>query len=160
LFTADSDWVTFHAVVSTSPDQIAVAPGYLKREWTENGRRYFEYDMGDARIANFFSFVSGRFAVRRDAWKGVKLEVYYNPGHEFNLDKMMEASKEGLDYYQKEFGPYQFQQFRVLEFPRYRSFAQSFPNTVPFAEGIGFIERMKKKDDIDLLYFVTAHELA
>src|SRR5262249_38909329 len=68
LFTADSDWVTFHAVVSTSPDQIAVAPGYLKREWTENGRRYFEYDMGDARIANFFSFVSGRFAVRRDAW--------------------------------------------------------------------------------------------
>ncbi|HXJ96281.1 MAG TPA: M1 family aminopeptidase [Terriglobia bacterium] len=160
LFTADSEWVTFHTVVSTSPDQIAIAPGYLQREWTQNGRRYFEYSMGDTRINNFFSFLSGRFNVRRDQWKGVNLEIYYQPGDEFNLDRMMESIKSGLDYYQASYGPYQFQQFRVLEFPRYRGFAQSFPNTVPYSESIGFIERMKKPDDIDLLYFVTAHELA
>jgi ABC-2 type transport system permease protein len=46
-----------------------------------------------------------------------------------------------------------------MEFPRYRQFAQSFPNTVPFSEGIGFIGRMLHKDDVDLTYFVTAHEL-
>ncbi len=160
LFTTDSEWVTFHAVVSTSPDQIAIAPGYLKREWTENGRRYFDYDMGSTKINDFFSFLSGRFSVKSDQWKNVKLEIYYQPGHEFNLDKMMDASKTGLDYYEKNFGPYQFDQFRVLEFPRYRQFAQSFPNTVPYSEDIGFIERLKKPDDIDLLYFVTAHELA
>jgi ABC-2 type transport system permease protein len=160
LFVPDSEWVTFHAVVSTSADQIAVAPGYLQREWTENGRRYFEYDMGDARINNFFSFISGRFAVKRDQWKNVKLEIYYQPGHEYNLDKIMESSKSGLDYYEANFSPYQFQQFRVLEYPRYRTFAQSFPNTIPFSEELGFVERMKKPDDIDLLYAVTAHELA
>ena len=160
LFSPDSEWVTFHSVVSTSPGQIAVAPGYLKREWAENGRRYFEYDMGATRINNFFSFVSGRFEVRRDKWRNVNLEVYYHPGHEYNLDKMMESAKAGLDYYEKNFGPFQFTQYRVLEYPRYRTFAQSFPNTVPFSEGIGFIERLKKKDDLDLLYFVNAHELA
>ena len=160
LFMTDSEWVTFHAVVSTSPDQIAIAPGYLTREWTENGRRYFDYSMGGTRINNFFSFLSGRFSVKSDQWKNVKLQIYYQPGHEFNLDKMMDASKTGLDYYEKNFGPYQFDQFRVLEFPRYRQFAQSFPNTVPYSEDIGFIERLKKPDDIDLLYFVTAHELA
>jgi ABC-2 type transport system permease protein len=160
LFTANSDWVTFHCVVGTSADQIAIAPGYLKREWTRDGRHYFEYDMGETRINNFFSFISARFSVKRDQWKNVKLEIYYQPGHAYNLDKMLESSKSGLDYYEKNFGPYQFQQFRVLEFPRYRSFAQSFPNTVPYSESIGFIERMKKPDDIDLLYFVTAHELA
>jgi len=160
LFTSDSEWVTFHSIVSTSADQIAMAPGYLKRDWTVNGRRYFEYDMGSTRINNFFSFLSGRFSVKRDQWRDVKLEIYYQPGHEYNLDKMMDASKTGLDYYEKNFSPFQFQQFRVLEYPRYRQFAQSFPNTVPFAEGIGFIERLKKPDDIDLLYFVTAHELA
>jgi ABC-2 type transport system permease protein len=160
LFTADSDWVTFHCVVSTSPDQIAVAPGYLKREWSENGRRYFAYDMGDQRIANFYSFLSGRFDVKRDKWKNVNLEVYYSPGHEYNLDKMMESAKAGLDYYETNFAPFSFTQYRVLEFPRYRSFAQSFPNTVPFSEQIGFIERVQDKDDIDLLYFVNAHELA
>jgi len=160
LFIADSGWVKFHAVVSTSADQIAVAPGYLTREWEENGRRYFDYSMGDARINDFYSFLSGRYDVRRDKWRNVDLVIYYNPGHEFNLDKMMDATKTGLDYYDKNFGPFQFHEFRVLEFPRYRGFAQSFPTTVPFAEGIGFIERLKKPDDIDLLYFVTAHELA
>jgi ABC-2 type transport system permease protein len=160
LFTPDSEWVTFHCVVSTSADQIAIAPGYIKRQWEENGRRYFEYDMGDQRINNFFSFLSGRFDVKRDKWNNVNLEVYYNPGHEYNLDKMMESAKAGLDYYDKNFGSFQFAQYRVLEYPRYRTFAQSFPNTVPFSEGIGFIERLKKKDDIDLLYFVNAHELA
>ena len=160
LFTENSDWIRFHGVVSTSPDQIAIAPGYLKREWSENSRHFFEYDMGDARINDFFSFISARFNVRRDRWKSVNLEIYYQPGHEFNLDKMIESSKSGLAYYEKNFGDYQFGQFRVLEFPRYRAFAQSFPNTVPYSEEIGFIERLKKADDIDLLYFVTAHELA
>jgi len=160
LFSPDADWISFHALVSTSADQVAIAPGYLKREWTEGGRHHFEYDMGDTKIANFYSFLSARYAVKRDRWKNVKLEIYYHPGHEFNLDKMMEASKNGLDYYEKNFSPFQFDQFRVLEFPRYRGFAQSFPNTVPYSESIGFIERMKKPDDIDLLYFVTAHELA
>ena len=160
LFTTDSEWVTFHSIVSTSPDQIAVAPGYLQREWTENNRRYFEYTMGDTRINNFFSFLSARYEVKRDEFNGVKLEIYYQPGHEYNLDRMIASSKAGLAYYDKNFSPYQFQQFRVLEFPRYRGFAQSFPNTVPYSEGIGFIERLKKTDDLDLLYYVTAHELA
>ena len=73
---------------------------------------------------------------------------------------MIAASKAGLDYYEKNFSPYQFRQFRILEFPRYRTFAQSFPNTVPFSEGIGFIGRVTNPDDIDFTYFVTAHELA
>ena len=72
---------------------------------------------------------------------------------------MLASSRAGLDYFQAHFSPYQFAQYRILEFPRYRSFAQSFPNTVPYSEGIGFIGRMVRKDDVDLTYFVTAHEL-
>ena len=29
----DSDWIDFEATVSTSVDQIAIAPGYLQKEW-------------------------------------------------------------------------------------------------------------------------------
>ncbi len=72
---------------------------------------------------------------------------------------MLASSKAGLDYYQANYSPYQFAQFRIMEFPRYRGFAQSFPNTVPYSEGIGFIGRVVKKTDIDFTYFVTAHEL-
>jgi hypothetical protein len=160
LFSTDSNFVTYHTVVSTSPSQIALSSGDLKREWQQDGRRYFEYSMGSTKIQNFFSYLSGDFAVKRDNWNGVKLEVYYFPSHTYNLDKMLGATKLGLDYYTKNYGPYQFDQFRILEFPRYRSFAQSFPNTVPYSEGIGFIGRLQRPDDIDLVWFVTAHELA
>ena len=72
---------------------------------------------------------------------------------------MLASSRPGLDYYETHFSPYQFRQFRIMEFPRYRTFAQSFSNTVPFSEAIGFITRLRKPTDVDLTYFVTAHEL-
>jgi ABC-2 type transport system permease protein len=164
LFAPDSDRVNFKATVSTAPDQIAVAPGYLQREWIENGRRYFAYDMGEKKIVNFYAFVSGRYAVKRDTWFGpqgdVKIEVYYHPQHEYNVDRMIESTKKGLDYYTENFGPYQFKQFRILEFPRYQDLAQSFPNTIPYSEGIGFIAHATKEDGLDTPFYVTAHELA
>ncbi len=89
----------------------------------------------------------------------IAIEVYHTPAHTFDVDDMIAASKAGLAYYEKNFSPFQFRQYRILEFPRYRSFAQSFPNTVPFSEGIGFIGRVEKPTDIDFTYFVTAHEL-
>jgi len=154
----DADWVTFEAVVSTNPDQIALAPGYIQREWEENGRRYFHYAM-DAPILNFFSFLSARYAVVHDRWNDVEIEIYHHPGHEFNLDRMVASVKKSLDYFSREFSPYQHRQLRILEFPRYASFAQSFPNTIPYSESIGFIARVKD-DDIDYPFYVTAHEVA
>ena len=160
LFGPDSNFVAYHSIVSTTPSQIAMSPGDLKREWQKDGRRYFEYTMGSTRIQDFFSYLSGSYAIKRDNWNGVRLEIYYFPGHTYDLDKMMGAAKAGLDYYTKNYGAYQFDQFRIIEFPRYRQFAQSFPNTVPFSEAIGFIGRLERPDDIDFTWFVTAHELA
>jgi len=161
----DGDWITFETTVSTEPDQVALAPGYLQREWTGNGRRYFQYKM-DAPILDFYSFLSARYAVKRDVWHGpqgdVPIEVYYQPGHEYDLDAMIAGSKDGLAYDSANFSPYQHRQLRILEFPRYASFAQSFPNTIPFSEAIGFIAKVNPKDpkDIDYPYYVTAHEVA
>jgi aminopeptidase N len=155
----DADWIDFRATVSTSADQIAIAPGYLQREWTEGGRRYFAYAM-DAPILNFYSFLSARYAVKRDRWKDVAIEVYYHPGHEYNLERMIAATKKSLDYYTANFGPYQHRQVRILEFPRYATFAQSFPNTIPYSESLGFIARIEGPDAIDYPFYVTAHEVA
>ncbi len=157
----DADFITFDAVVGTDLDQMAIAPGYLQREWTQNGRRYFEYRM-DSPILNFYAFQSARYAVKKDRWNDVAIEIWHQPGHEYNLDRMVGATKAGLDYFTAAFGPYQHRQFRIVEFPRYQTFAQSFPNTIPYSEGIGFIARVRDgdPDDIDYPYYVTAHELA
>jgi ABC-type transport system involved in multi-copper enzyme maturation permease subunit len=156
---ANADWINFKATVSTAPDQIAIAPGYLTREYQENGRRVFEYQMDRPMLA-FFSFLSARYQVKRDEWNGIKLEIYYHPGHEYNLDRMMASMKASLDYFSRHFSPYQFRQVRILEFPRYSGFAQAFPNTVPYSESIGFILRTGRgDDDLDMPFYVTAHEV-
>jgi hypothetical protein len=159
--THEADWITFEAEVTTDAGQWAIAPGYLVREWTEGDRRHFIYRM-DSPILDFFAFQSARYEVRRDKWNDVAIEIYYQPGHEYNLDRMIASVKASLDYYTKNFGPYQHRQFRIIEFPRYASFAQSFPNTIPYSEGIGFIARVREndKDDVDYPYYVTAHEAA
>ncbi|GAA4371525.1 ABC transporter permease/M1 family aminopeptidase [Hymenobacter koreensis] len=157
----DADWIRFEATVSTSPDQIAMAPGYLQKEWTKDGRRYFHYKM-DAPILNFYSFLSARYAVYKDKWRDVPIEIYYQPGHEYNLKRMATGVKLGLDYFTANFGPYQHKQVRILEFPGYSTFAQSFPNTIPFSESIGFVADVDSTDpkDIDYPLYVTAHEVA
>jgi ABC-2 type transport system permease protein len=157
--TADSDWIDFETTVSTSADQIAIAPGYLLRQWRVGDRRYFHYKM-DAPILDFFAYQSAAYKVRRDAWKGVAIEIYYQEPHTYNIDRMIESIKKSLDYFTANFGPYQHRQVRIVEFPDYQRFAQSFPNTIPFSESIGFITDLKDPDSIDYVFYVTAHEVA
>ena len=156
----DADWIDFKATVSTVESQIAIAPGYLVEEWVEDGRRYFRYEMGDP-ILNFYSFLSAEWDVATDRWNDVDISVYYHPGHEYNIYRMISAVKKSLDYYSEHWGPYQHRQLRILEFPRYSAFAQSFPNTIPYSEAIGFIADVDDNDDdIDYPFYVTAHEVA
>ncbi|HEX6832320.1 MAG TPA: M1 family aminopeptidase, partial [Rudaea sp.] len=158
LLGRDADWVNFETTVSTVPDQIALAPGYLEKEWTQDGRRYFHYKM-DKPILGFFSFQSAQYEVKRDRWNDVALEVYYDRKHPYNVDRMIDAMKKSLDHFSRAYSPYQFRQLRMLEFPNYETFAQSFANTVPWSEGIGFIADLRDPDDIDYVFYVAAHEI-
>ncbi|WP_142785646.1 ABC transporter permease/M1 family aminopeptidase [Changchengzhania lutea] len=158
----DADWIDFEATVSTSEDQIAIAPGYLQKEWTENGRRYFHYKM-DSKILNFYAFNSARYAVKKDKWNDVNLEIYYHKPHTYNLERMMDGMKASLAYNSENFSPYQHKQARIIEFPRTSgSFAQSFPNTIPFSEGVGFIADVDETEagGVDYPFAITVHEVA
>jgi aminopeptidase N len=154
----DSDWITFETVVSTVLDQLVIAPGYLEKEWQENDRRYFHYKM-DAPIQNFFSYLSADYTVKTDSWNDVDISVYYHDPHSYNVDRMITGVKDSLEYFSREFSPYQYRQVRILEFPAYAAFAQSFPNTIPYSESIGFVADIEE-DDVDYVFYVTAHEVA
>ena len=122
LFTGlSSDWITYRTVVSTSGDQIAIAPGYLQRAWKQNGRNFYEYSMGSTHILDFFAYISGRYAVRKETYSGpngpVSLEVYYDPAHTYDIDDMLASSRAGLDLYQRVYSPYQFGQYRIHGVP-------------------------------------------
>jgi ABC-2 type transport system permease protein len=158
VLRSDSDWVTADVTISTEADQLAIAPGYLVSEAVEDGRRTVRYRT-DAPINNFFSIQSARYAVVRDRWNDVELAVYHHPPHDTNVATMLEAMKTSLSLFSERFSPFQFRQLRILEFPAYASFAQSFANTVPYSEAIGFIQQRRDEDDIDMVTYVTAHEV-
>jgi hypothetical protein len=164
LFNDDADYVTFEAIVSTELDQIAVAPGYLQREWEEGDRKYYHYKM-DGEMDLFFNMSSARYSIQQDSWTSdagdsVNIEIYYHHAHTRNLDRFIKSIKSSFDYLDKNFRPYQYRQMRILEFPRYASFAQSFPNTVPYSESFGWVADFSDVDDTDYAFFVTAHEVA
>ena len=154
-----ADWVNVHTTISTSGDQLAIAPGSLKKEWQQDGRNYYEYEL-DHPSQNFYSFMSANYEVKRKTWNGIDIEVYYDQEHGDNVDMMLNAVQRSLEYYTENFGPYYHKQARIIEFPRYASFAQAFPGTMPYSEAIGFIADMRDGEGNNIVDAVVAHEMA
>jgi ABC-2 type transport system permease protein len=164
----DATWLDYEATVSTSADQIPLAPGTRDSSWTTGGRRHVRFRT-TAPTAGFFSFLSARYDVVTGTWtppdsslnrgRPVDIEIFHHPTHDYNTGRMIDAVKKSLTYYTRHFGPYQSKEVRIAEFPQYASFAQSFLGTIPYSESIGFIARVDPETDIDYPYYVTAHEM-
>ena len=150
--------VDVETIIGTDANQTAVTPGRLIREWTANGRRYFQYKT-DEPLKYGGAILSGAYAVRRDTAQGVNLAVYYYPAHSVNVDRMIRSMRASLAYYTAQFGPYQFKELRIVEFPRYAEFARAHPYTITFSEGGAFLTRVDS-GDVDRTFFVVAHETA
>lgn len=164
---SDSDGIILEMIISTEASQLALTSGDLMAIWEKEGRKYFRYKTNQ-RIIHFYPIISGDYEVIKDSTdlrlnpnkEFVDLEIYYQKGHEYNLTRMMESMKMSLNYYSTNFRPYQYKQLRIVEFPRYSSFAQSLPGIIPFSEAIGFIMAIDDEKDVDMAFYITAHEVA
>ena len=156
----DSDWIQLSMTVRTAPDQLALAPGKLTREWQENGRRCFRYESNHV-VRYFWAVVSGKYMIKKSTYKGIPITVHYHPGHPWNVGRILEGAKAALAYCSETYGPYPFSELRVVEFPaRGESVAaQAFAGTIPFSEAGGFTLKVGD-DDFDTPFSVTAHEVA
>ena len=102
--------------MGTDADQVAVAPGALRRTWTEGGRRYFHYAT-DAPIGNEYAFFSADYAVHEGQWNDVAIQIFHHPEHTAHLDRMMRSVQASLDYYTEQFGPYPYRHLSIVEHP-------------------------------------------
>lgn len=157
-YVGDADWVHSDITLSTSADQVPIAPGRKVSDTISNGRRTAHF-VSTAPILAFFSVQSARYAEKSTMADGVRLSVYYDPKHSYNVDRMLAAMRTSLGYYRANFGPYQFDYARIVEFPGYATFAQAFAGTIPYSERIGFIADTRDPAKIDYVTYVTAHEL-
>ena len=117
------DPINFEAIVGTAGDQIAVAPGALRRTWTEGGRRYFHY-VADVPINNQYGVFSARYAMHEEQWNpsagsgpAVAIQIFHHPGHAGNLGRMLASVRASLDHYTRQFGPYPYSYLRLIENP-------------------------------------------
>ncbi len=155
----NADLINLETTISTSADQMAIAPGSLMESWSSGGRNFFRYKL-DHPSANFSAYISARYEVAKRDWNGISLEVYYHKEHAYNVERMLNSIQKSLEYYTSNFGPYTHRQCRIIEFPRIASFAQCFPGTMPYSEGIGFISDFSDPEAIDMVFYVVAHEMA
>lgn len=158
-YVGNADWVSADITVTTDAGQTPIAPGVRVSDLVADGRRTARF-VSKGPILAFFSIQSAAYAERTMDADGVKLSVFYHPGHEANVDTMLTAMKTSLDYYRRNFGPYQFDHARIIEFPGYSTFAQAFAGTMPYSESIGFLADTSDKEAIDYPAYVTAHEVA
>jgi ABC-2 type transport system permease protein len=154
-----ADWVMSDITLTTDADQTPIAPGNQVSDVTADGRRTARF-VSPAPILNFFSIQSARYKVATEGHNGLKLSVFYHPGHDWNVAKMLRAMGAALDYYRAHFAPYQFNYARIIEFPGYSSFAQAFAGTMPYSETIGFNANTDDPEKIDFTTYVVAHEMA
>ncbi len=153
-------------VISTPVDQTAIVPGRLVHQWIKDDRKYFQY-VSDSPMINFFSITSADYEIEKSKWKNddsgqseVDLEIYYHKAHAHNVDNMMNGMKKSLDYFSLHFSSYQYAQLKLVEVPRYRSFAQSLPGTITYSEDLGFTMDIREAGVLDMPFFITAHEVA
>ncbi len=155
-----SDFINVETVISTSSDQIAIAPGSLIKEWKEGERNFYQYKV-DHPSMNFYSFMSAKYQKATRKWNDVDIEIYYDKKHSYNIDMMLDAVERSLSYYTTNFGPYFHKQCRIIEFPRYATFAQAFPGTMPYSESIGFVIDLEDEEaKNNIVDAVIAHEMA
>ncbi len=164
--TTSGGGIDFEAVVGTSADQIGVAPGGLRRQWTEGHRRYFHY-VSDGPIGHEWAFASARYSLHEAQWvrsdgagNGVRIAIFHHPEHAAHVDRMLDSIRASLDYYTRHFGPYRYGHLTVVEHPGNGVGLHAEASMLTHSEGFAFWSPGHDPATIDLLFAIVGHEMA
>lgn len=152
--------ITFEAIVGTDDDQVAVAPGALRRTWTDDGRRYFHY-VTDAPIGNEWALYTARYTVHEAQWNDVAIRIYHHPRHTAHVERMMRAVQASLEYYSTQFGAYPYRHLTVVEHPGAPGTGMhADASMISHGEGVAYWIPKDEPGQLDFPYAVLAHEMA
>ncbi len=157
--------IMFKAVVGTTRDQVAVAPGALINQWKENGRNYFKYET-DAPIGGEWAFFSADYNVHKEKWKNpnggknIDIRFYHYSGHTSHVDRIKESVLASLDYYSAQFGPYPYGHLNLVEHPGGTGTGgHADASIIGYGQGFEFWVP-ESENSLNFPYFVIAHEVA
>lgn len=150
--------IVFEAVLSTDAGQTAVAPGALRRTWTQGGRRYFHYAT-DGPIGSEWAFASAHYALHEARWKDVGIRVFHHPGHATHPRRMARAIQASLDYLTTQIAPYPYRHITVLEVPGDGIGMHADASMLTHGEGVTLMNTTDPRS-FDFPFSILAHETA
>ena len=155
----------FDITVSTDGDQAAIAPGNLEKQWKQDGRNYYHYVSNGQGVYTGIGIASARYATLKDTvllsnHQPIGIELYYQPEHNANLQRFVTAYKDGLRYFTEAYGPYAFNQVRLVESSSYNRGYSSAAGFDIYSERFGWNANFTDPYQWDYCYFVTAQQLA
>lgn len=157
------DLLKLDITVSTTDNQVALAPGTLIRQWKQHKRNYFHYSQSNPGMYMPFYIISARYATLQNTvrlgWP-INVAIYYHPGHDRNINHFISAYKDGLTYFSKAFGAYPFQNIRLAETNVYQNKISSQTTLTTYAEDFAWNANFTDPNQFDYLYFHTARALA
>jgi len=117
LLTGPADMIDFKGRICTDSPQIPIAPGNLISETKEDGRICRTYK-SDQPISNFFSMLSGEYAVTEGSWdapdgRNIPIRVYHAELHDYSVNDMIKATQFSLGHFSEHFSPYQYHWVRT-----------------------------------------------
>jgi hypothetical protein len=117
-----ADLMKFDVTISTSGDQTAIGPGDLQEQWEKDGRNYFHYVQNQPGLYIPIGIISARYAVRKDSVlldHTVNINIFFDPEHNADIDRFLEAYKNGLPYYSSVYGSYPSKNISLIETTSY-----------------------------------------
>jgi ABC-2 type transport system permease protein len=163
---AGAERAVIETIVGTEAGQVAVAPGALEREWTEDGRRYFHY-VTDAPIRNDFALFSAAYSVHEGQWRNpsdstqtVEIQILHHPTHTKNPGRMIRSVQASLETLTRSLGPYPHRQVRLVEHPGNGGSLHAYPVNISFEEEFSLFDSDKDPRNVDFPFAVVAHEMA
>ena len=151
--------VKFETIISTSKNQTAISSGNLIKQWQKNDRNYYHYKATDT-INSMIAYFSADYTVKKEIYKGIKLELFHHPNHTQNVDEMIRVAKTTIDYCSDNFGKYPHDYLRIVETSNHESSnGQAMPGVITINEKI-FKRNVENSDSFNVVARVLAHEIS
>ena len=136
--------IQFEAIVGTAEDQMAIAPGVLRRSWRENGRRYFHYasnaPIRERRAVLLRQLRGASRAVQRRGCRSVP-----PPDARQRRRRPWRAARApSLELYTRLFGPYPHRTLRIVENAERGIGAHSEPSLVDYGDGFALLNPARR----------------
>ncbi|MEL6561781.1 MAG: ABC transporter permease [Bacteroidota bacterium] len=123
--------------ISTTANQLPLAPGKLEKAWDNEGRNYALYRIDEPAV---FDWHLGSFETNPiENTKGdFSYAIWHSPKHPFNIKLYEKAIVQSLDFIQSKLGDFPIDELRVVEIPYYHDKFFAFPNTIAISEKEGW----------------------